>query len=96
MSEELINARLEGIEGSMREMRVMLTEVRDRQLSTHLCPRPGLCVPLEVRVSDHSHRLRSLEDTREQAKGAGWAVRVIWGVLGVSAAGVAAWVWKHL
>ena len=69
MSEELLQSELTALKNDMADVKRTLREVRDRVLTTPVCPSPGACIPLTARANDLEVRLRFLE-------------RVVWGAIG--------------
>jgi len=65
-----VRARLKGIESAQHETNNRLSMMK-------LCPSPGTCVPLQVAVEAHDKRLRSLEDTRLEARASGRVIAAL-------------------
>ena len=61
MSEEQLRIEIQHLRDDLGEVKTTLREVRDRVLSQHVCPKPGLCIDLEGWSEDHEKRLRQLE-----------------------------------
>lgn len=78
----------------LKQIKTCVHGIENRLASVNWCPKPGSCLPLAQAVSEHSERIRSLEDSRTEAK-AGWKVILAIGAAlsGLSAA-LGAWLAK--
>lgn len=70
MSEEQLRIEIGHLRDDLGEVKATLREVRDRVLSTHVCPKPGACLELEAWGRDHEKRLRQLERREAMVVGA--------------------------
>ena len=78
----------------LRQIKSCVHGIENRLSSVNWCPKPGTCVTIEKLVAEHDTRLRSLEDSRTEAK-AGWKVIVaITATISAASAAVGAWLAK--
>jgi hypothetical protein len=61
MSEEEIRYELNHLRTELVDMKETLQEVRDKVISTPICPQPGLCLQLSKTAYDTEQRMRALE-----------------------------------
>lgn len=65
-----IRSRLKRIEDAQHETNTRLASV-------NWCPKPGSCIPLTLAVEAHDNRLRSLEDSRTEARASGKVIAAL-------------------
>lgn len=85
---KLIMYRLEKVEEGQRKLEAGQTEILDELRKVPRCPNPGLCTvvhkgldDIEKATEDLAARVRTLEDDRARVQGAGWATKIIWGLV---------------
>lgn len=88
---ELIIHRLGELEKKVDEVRADQRAMRDRPP----CPDPGACIVLKRDIDvmkenekAREERLRSLETTRDEARGVGIAAKAVWAFIGAGGLGV--------
>jgi len=75
----------------LRQIKTCVHGIENRLASVNWCPKPGTCLSVEKIAAEHDARLRSLEDTRTEAK-AGWKViAAIIAALSAGSAALGAW-----
>lgn len=70
-SQENIEYRLAQLEREIKRMGDVLTTVRDRVISTPICPMPGKCIEIDARVEAFEERLIRIEKWQSWIIGVG-------------------------
>jgi hypothetical protein len=64
-------------------------------VKSHMCPKPGACVDLLERMDKVEHKVSTMHDMIQQAKGGGKVIAGIWGAIGASVVGFVVWLATH-